>query len=316
MLIVSATDKPRDDSVTGKFGLGFKSVLLVCEEPRVLSGRLAIRVVAGILPQPWENTQNSRERLTSLASDRTLPGTLIELPGVDGELKECVLRRFRQIAGILCVFGRAIRRITHVVGTSASDYSWDPREICVDVEVGELHLRGDWGARTKALCVRSVGGSLLIALGPKGFRPLPDTVPAIWVVAPTKEESAVGFGVNGTFEVDAGRGRLAGSNEDNLEKAKRIGQEAGEALGELLERSRRDWSAVRDTLGLEADLDAVDFWESIWIGLTGGTLGRRIGDAEKVAREVALGALFSAWSSPRRGPKWVEAVAARLHQRR
>ena len=38
-----------DEGVTGKFGLGFKSVLLACEQPRILSGRLAMRVVSGIL---------------------------------------------------------------------------------------------------------------------------------------------------------------------------------------------------------------------------------------------------------------------------
>ena len=51
MLVLSITDKPGDQGVTGKFGLGFKSVLLACNQPRILSGGLAVRVVAGILPQ-------------------------------------------------------------------------------------------------------------------------------------------------------------------------------------------------------------------------------------------------------------------------
>ena len=42
MLVLSATDKPDGEEVTGKFGLGFKSVLLACEQPRIISGRLAV----------------------------------------------------------------------------------------------------------------------------------------------------------------------------------------------------------------------------------------------------------------------------------
>ena len=301
MLILSATDKPGDEGVTGKFGLGFKSVLLACEQPRILSGRLAIRVVAGILPQPWENVHEARQRLADLSTDPRQSGTLIELPGVERELRARVLERFRQLAGILCVFGRAVRSVTHVA-ESESSWSWKPNEICPGVEVGELHLRGDWGARTRALCVRAGDGSLLMALGPQGFRPLPDSVPALWVTAPTRESSAVGFAVNGSFDLDAGRGRLAGDTAENLNKASGIGRQTGDALGALLERSPEDWSSVRAALGLAADLDAPGFWESVWSGLTKGWLRHPRRDGEDLAREAALGALARLCQHPRTVP--------------
>ena len=311
MLILSSSDKPGDEGVTGKFGLGFKSVLLACEQPRILSGRLAIRVVAGILPQPWEDVREARQRLIELGTDPLLPGTLIDLPGVQGKLRVQVLERFRPLAGILCVFGRAVRSITHVasgewqpiadglferaphVATEESNWCWQPSEISQGVEVGSLDLRGDWGDRTTAICVRTDtdNGSLLVALGPKGFRPLPDTVPALWVTAPTRESTAVGFAINGSFDLDAGRGRLAGNTASNLEKAKRIGREAGDALGGLLERSREDWGSVRADLGLAADVGALDLWESIWLGLTKGCLRRTANDRADLVREVTLGAL-------------------------
>ncbi len=290
MLILSASDKPGHGDVTGKFGLGFKSVLLACEQPRILSGRLAVRVVAGILPQPWKDIHEARQRLTGFGTDSTQPGTLIDLPGVDREARARVLERFRQLAGILCIFGRAIRSVTRV-GASESSWSWKPHEICPNVEAGELCLQGEWGDRTMALCVRTSEGSVLMALGPGGFRPLPDTVPALWVTVPTREESAVGFVVNGSFDLDAGRGRLAGRSGNNLETAKRIGRHAGDALGALLERSCKDWGSVRADLRLAADLDALDFWESIWSGLTKGWLRRPHRDGVDLAREVALGVL-------------------------
>ena len=298
MLILSATDKRDDEGVTGKFGLGFKSVLLACEQPRILSGRLAVRVVSGILPQTWEkNVREARQRLVEHGTDARLPGTLIDLPGVKGELRDRVLGRFEELAGILCVFGRTVRSITRVTA-SDSTRCWQPREVCPGVEVGELDLPGDWGACTTALCVRTDRGCLLMALGPQGFRALPDAIPALWVTAPTSESLAFGFAINGSFDPDAGRGRLAYSAA-NLEKAKQIGRETGNALGALLERSREDWCSVRAALGLAADLDALDFWESIWFGLTKGWLGRGGGNGTDLVREVVLGTLIRLCERPR-----------------
>ena len=165
MLILSATDKPDDESVTGKFGLGFKSVLLACEQPRFVSGRLAARVVSGILPQPWDDAQEARQRLARLGTNSGLPGTLIDLPGIRGELRDRVMERFRRLSGILCVFGRAIRSITYV-SESESTRRWQPTKICPELEAGELYLQGCWGTHTMALCVRTDSGSLLMALGP------------------------------------------------------------------------------------------------------------------------------------------------------
>ncbi|WP_419163541.1 hypothetical protein [Candidatus Palauibacter sp.] len=290
MLILSASDKPGDERVTGKFGLGFKSVLLACDQPRLLSDRLAVRVVAGILPQPWDDAQETRRRLTELGTDSELPGTLIDLPEVGAELRDRVLERFRDLAGIQCAFGRAVRSI-ECVGASEASWGWQPRSIFPGVEVGELDLQGDGGDRTTALCVRTDSGTLLMALGPQGFRPLPDTVPALWVTAPTHESSAVGFAVNGSFDLDAGRGRLAGDTANNVKKAGRIGREVGDALSPLLDHSHEDWGSVRSDLRLAANLDAVDFWESVWIGLTKGCLGRVRDSAAELLRRVALAAV-------------------------
>ena len=298
MLILSTSDKPRDEGVTGKFGLGFKSVFLVCEQPRILSGRLAIRAVAGILPQRWEDSQETgqaRRRLTALGEGPRLPGTLVDLPAIRGQLRDQILERFLHLAGVLSVFGHAIRTIE----TPKSRCCWEPREICPHVEVGELDVGGDWGAHTTAVCVRTHSGSLLLALGPRGFRPLPDAVPALWVTAPTTgNPSAVGFAINGDFDLDAGRGRLAGNTLNNLERAKRIGREVGDALGALLELSHGHWDSVRDALGLATDVDDLDFWESIWFGLTARCLDPDRSDEADLVRTVALGAFAELCKRP------------------
>ena len=255
MLVLSATDKHDGEEVTGKFGLGFKSVMLACEQPRIVSGRLAVRVVAGIFPQPWEDAQEARQRLAELGSSARHPGTLIDLPGVRDEPSDGVLKRFRRMSGILCVFARAVRSITFIAESGPkSTRTWQPKQVCSGVEAGDLYLEGDWGVHTNALCIRADSGSLLMALEPRGLRPLPDEVPSLWVTAPTSEPSAVGFAVNGSFDLDAGRGRLASNTTNNLEKARSIGREAGESLGVLLRRCQEDWASIRDDLLLTADL--------------------------------------------------------------
>ncbi len=309
MLILSATDKHRDEGTTGKFGLGFKSVLLACDQPRILSGNLAFCVVAGFLPQPWENADDARQRLLAFGTDQE-QGTLIDLPGVNGKVRAEVLERFLSLAGVLCVFGRAIRSVRHVGASESSWWSWKPDEICTGIEVGKLHMQGNWGDGTRALCVRASDGSLLMALGPEGFRPLPDTVPALWVTAPTMKSSAIGFAVNGSFDLDVGRGQLTGDTSKNVNKAKRIGQQVGDALGALLERSHdeKDWNSVRPTLlEPEADLDALGFWESIWFGLAKGWL-----DGDDLTQEIALGALAQLCECPRAIPNGLKGSLRRF----
>ncbi len=307
MLILSVSDKHREEGVTGKFGLGFKSVLLACDQPKVLSGRLAVRVVSGILPQPWDDAREARARLAHHGRGSRLVGTLIELPEVAPEVRNQVLDRFRQLAGVLCVFGRAVRSVTYT-GTEEWTREWKPQELCSGIEVGQLDLAGEWGARTTALCVRAEHGSLLMAMEPRGFRPLPEEIPALWVTAPTREGSGVGFAVNGSFDLDAGRGRLAGNTAENRVCARRIGEEAGDALGGLLDRSRHDWDGVRSSLRLAADVEALGFWESLWTGLTRGWLGQRRSDQAELAREAALGALVRLGGCPQGVPNGLKAA--------
>ena len=294
MLILSASSKTGGQGVTGKFGLGFKSVLLACEEPMILSGRLAVRVVAGMLPQPLKNKIANKQmrRLNNLSGNIKLPGTLINLTNINNKQQD-ILKQFEQLAGILCVFGKAIKTIEIHNLTSKVVSEWKPEQICKNLEVGNLDIEINSGKHTKALCARSKCGSLLIGIGPKGYRPLPDFVPALWVTTPTQESSHVGFAVNGEFELDVGRGRLAGAAHDNvnIKTAERIGNQAGKALGYLLKLSRVNWKTFQSKLGLEADLEELDFWESIWVGLTEKSLTKEVNDLSRVAVQKALAKL-------------------------
>lgn len=291
MLILSASDKQESQNVTGKFGLGFKSVLLACDRPRIVSGRISLEVVAGILPQSWKVSSSAREFLDRHSLERRLPGTLIELPLVPNTQPDKILQRFSRLAGLLCVFGRAIRFIS-LNRAEREEFDWTPDEVVPGLECGRLAVTDiAWGLDTDALCLRSTHGSVLLALGPDGCRPLPEDLPALWVTAPTHEQAHLGFAVNGAFSLDAGRGRLAGNSDSNLSLATNIGLQAGDALSRLFVETRANWPAMRERLHLAADLTEHDFWLSLWKLLTRGGLNRARDAAGELARAAALGLL-------------------------
>jgi hypothetical protein len=289
MLVLSGSDKHPDAGVTGRLGLGFKSVLLVCDRPRIVSGRLAVEIVGGILPASWFDPAEARECLRRNSNEYpTLPGTLIELTAVDDAKQREVLKRFKRLAGMLCVFARAIRRIDlrgEHTEAPGRHYQWSPTELVAGLEIGSLHLESpDWGNQSNALCLRTDQGSLLFALGPSGFRPLPDDVPAVWVTAPTIESAVLGFAINGSFGLDPGRARLAAENAENLERAERLGTATGLIMKKLLEATTDEWPQYRERLQLAAELNAHDFWKGVWIGLTQMWLGRQRDAAGELAR--------------------------------
>lgn len=289
MLVLFDSDKDAAQGLTGKFGIGFKSVLLACDRPRILSGRLALEIVAGILPQPWPKAHAARNALTRHAGPTRLPGTLIELPGVKGTVRAKVLARFEGLTGVLCAFGQAIRSIEIHRRSLVQDpgrVTWEPEELCSGVEFARLCVAGDWGQETGAICLRSEHGALLLALGPDGFRPLPDEVPTLWVTAPTKAQARLGFAVNGRFEINTARAELKGDSDSNSILAGQIGTASGESLGTLFNHSCADWAAVRERLGLAADLNLHDFWHSLWVGLTGRWFGRQSDAVTALVREL------------------------------
>ncbi|MBK5303805.1 MULTISPECIES: sacsin N-terminal ATP-binding-like domain-containing protein [Gammaproteobacteria] len=312
MLILSASDKQKSQGVTGKFGLGFKSVLLACDRPRIVSGRMAVEVVAGILPQPWEAAGSARECLARHSLDQRLPGTLIELPLLPEMQPDKILQRFRRLAGLSCVFGQTIRFIV-INRAEKEEFEWTPGEVVPGLEHGQLAVSDKaWGTNTDALCLRGTYGSVLLALGPVGCRPLPKDLPALWVTAPTREQAYLGFAVNGAFDLDAGRGRLAGNSDSNKTLARNIGRQAGETLSRLLDEAGTNWPAMRERLRLAADLTSHGFWISLWRLLTQGWLNRPHDAAVELTRAVALDLLKCLSDMPEAIPNGLPIPAQRL----
>ena len=119
--------------LTGKFGLGFKSVFLVSNNPRLLSGQLSCEIVGGVFPRYLNTTE--RECFDPYLTDLSIPEqklavTVIELPliprdnGQNEDVRvdevvskasrvdvKAIVDRFRGLAHLLVVFSQRIRRI-------------------------------------------------------------------------------------------------------------------------------------------------------------------------------------------------------------
>jgi hypothetical protein len=272
MLVISASDKglrPEDTS-TGKFGFGFKTVFLVTDGPRVISGQLRFKIVGGVLPQLLEANDRVSFESEVLDTQRKPPvaGTLIELPlrqhaGLDTTR---TLELFLNLAHVLLVFARNIKECDlRGEGGRTETLGWREKEIAPGLSRGHLRpsKHGDNGEAGDALVFRSSHGAILIGLNARGFARLSEAVPTIWVTAPTAEHARVGFAVNGDFDVDVGRSRLASSSRRNEARAIAQGDALGQALLQLADLAN-DWHAFREMLRLGRDVSPDQFWLSVW----------------------------------------------------
>ncbi|WP_419655991.1 hypothetical protein Dvar_51010 [Desulfosarcina variabilis str. Montpellier] len=291
MLVLSSSDKSEDGRVTGKFGLGFKSVLLACDRPRLMSGRLATEIIAGLCPTQLEDSARLRRQLNELSADRRWQGTLLELPLTDITPTK-IMEPFSQLAGIMTIFSRKIRRI-EIRGDTDQAFEWKPEQIALSadacIEFGELPLPVGQNIGGLSVYFRLLSGGVIFSLGPVGFRSLPAELPDIWVVTPTRESEGSGFAVNCMFDVDAGRARLAGNSSVNKKKAQALGREFGQALRQLSGLVRERWDRLKADLRFERDLSVYDFWETLWKVIAEGLQTRKSSEVSSIFSELICG---------------------------
>lgn len=265
MLILSASDKGED--VTGKFGLGFKSVWLVSDRPTLVSGRLQTLIVGGVLPvtNRGEITQRLVAELAARQPDRRWPGTAIHLPLLGDVSEDTVLDRFCNVAGAIVAFSRSLRSV-EVQRSNGLRFSvsWEPRALRgVDgIQLGRVH-HGDVNPLL-AMKISLDEGALLLAVDATGFVELPNTVPSIWVTAPIREQERLGFAINAMFDVDAGRSRLSADVDRNRALGLRLGRQLAGILELLFRTVSERWQDVVERMELAGGVEPYDFWHSLW----------------------------------------------------
>jgi hypothetical protein len=285
MLALGHSDKGLDGSeVTGRFGLGFKSVFLVCDQPRAVSGRLGFEVLGAVYPRALgkEPAESLRERLKAVG----LPGqegSAFELLLCDGVTLGEILDPFEDLAHLLVVFARRVRRFSLVREDGATtEVSWNDETVAaageVRVTTGVLRPASGtaYAGPRQAVLVRTPDGDLLLAVNARGFVPLPAAVPTVWVTAPTEERHGLGWAVNALFALDVGRSQV--DWPANRDLAARLGAGVGEGLIALFDVSLGDgiWQSFAARLRLADGVTPQEFWESLWQTLSGATGGREV----------------------------------------
>lgn len=248
MLLMNFSEKRPGDDLTGKFGLGFKSVHVLSDSVGISSGFIALRTVGGFLPTAWTEG-------IDVGEDRKSPGgrkaTVIDIPfSTETAAKGTeAIGAFRTAVTWLPAFARAIRRIEIVDDASMSvdcvfSSLLDENTICV-VSISGPH-------RERALRFDLSGGySLLLRIDAAGPRAFPDDLRRLWNLAPLEEEVRSGWLLNGPFAVDPGRTGLAGSIADRQLRFRKLGRALGDRLLGLHDLAETDWSQFAKSLDLD-----------------------------------------------------------------
>lgn len=205
MILLSQSGKTVEGVRTkGLYGLGFKSVFLVCDTPCVLSGRLRFKIVGGLLPEPLGDSEaetvDDALRTFENVPSRVKP-TVFILP-LRKEIREEVakaVRHFAQEAEILGLFARHIRRINveEADGTRTEvDLGYDGDGASSVRACGQkrCYLRMDVNEAT-----------LLVGLENGLPVPLPPEVATYWVMCPTSVKAGLGVALNANLKLDTGR---------------------------------------------------------------------------------------------------------------
>ncbi|MEH2379094.1 MAG: hypothetical protein V7K27_09455 [Nostoc sp.] len=301
MLSFNYSDKPNDSNnletsqVTGKFGLGFKSVHLICKEPYVFSNRIAFKIVGGLVPSQLIANSNQPSRISSDRLEQKLQrynqnifdGTAIFLP-IDSSLGfaiDDIIKDFEKLLGLLLIFAKRIKKC-HLVKQYETVICWKPRYLSAEesIEIGEVRI-GEF--TTNALCLKLGNyGNFVITLDEKENKlraSLPNGVPNIWVTAPTQERLGLSFIINASFDVNTGRAKIIPTDKNN-KLAKELGIELGNQLCQLFNISKNNWEEFKQLVQLHRTTH-YEFWKLIWDELAIKTLNQQ----SNTIREILSG---------------------------
>lgn len=255
----------KDEKTTGKFGLGFKSCLLVTDKPHIVSGRLAVQIEGGILPKVSED----HDALFRLVREERLEGvykpTLVSLPLQEKFTPDIVLQAFNRHVALLPVFARQI----HTIQLNGESYHWKPKssELIEGLSFGSVRVSSSKRKSDMTIAaLKTEAGSFVFRRGAKGPIPLGNnySIPRLWNLAPLLGEIKLGFAINANFDVDIGRNQLAITSAHNRQLFTLLGGKLAVFLAQLFQRSQQNWRAIKSEWELDDETDFVTFWGNLW----------------------------------------------------
>jgi len=242
MLLMNLSEKRED--VTGRFGLGFKSVHLLSKRVSIASHFVSCRIKGGMLPEAWAE---GRELSVRQGTDGR-PATVINVE-IDPERREDVvlaLSAFAQAAAWLPVMSRSVRHI-EIHG----DGEWSAKFCDLNTHMIRLVSFGGRGSGHALALDLGEETTLFLPLDMQGPVAAPKGLPRLWLLAPLAETLSTGWLINGRrFRVDPGRGRLAGSETEREEMFAEFGRTLGLRLVELYDLVTGNWAVLAERAGL------------------------------------------------------------------
>ena len=277
MLVMGVSEK-HEDSLTGKFGLGFKCVHLLSDSVGIVSGLISVKTVGGIIPTRWNEGLD-------LAQERQ---TVIDVPycttaQADGEHLK---RAFLKALTWLPAFARRITRIDVRLGAQSRSVCCIKRSVdSIDV----IKIKdSEWGTQ-RALRL-DLGGAaagdsyrLLLKIGSDGPECFEPGLSRLWYLVPLEEgadsgptgsspsvtASGTGWLLDGPFPVPPGRGGLAwGGAQDPRELFADLGRALGDRLLDLHALIERDWTRLWKELDCSPDSSL--FWDGLFTVMSQG----------------------------------------------
>jgi hypothetical protein len=274
MLTLNFSDKgvgpdSRTPVVTGRFGLGFKSVFFLAQEPEVISGRLAFRIKAGFFPVPLSSAVAAELRgAASAIGVSGLAPTAIRLKWAQQIRNSEVVDAVNQFAGfapLLPIFSRRIQTLTVVHEDQSTTWIASETKLTNSGRFSFVQI----GHRS-FFCFRCSlskddrPATLLFNHDASGISQLPQDWTGLWITTPTAERSDLRFALNAPFKPDAGRLQLAVSNPENRFLAEEVAQAWGEALVELFDYTAVAWDAFSGALKLHDHATPKSWWTQLW----------------------------------------------------
>lgn len=272
--------------VTGRFGLGFKSVFFVSQEPQVISGRLAFEIRGGFFPVslPADAAKALREQAKQLEqspsklTQRKPTPTVICLrwsPDVEAQDLNRAIERFTVIAPLLTIFSREIRCIRVIEDGECR--SWENQETELMTSRNCRATVARVGQQTFLCFHCRLSGdrhpaSVLLQVDKSGITRLADDLTGLWITTPTAERAELSWALNAPFKPDAGRQRLALNNPENCQLADSLARAWGEGLVQLFDYASDNWESFARQLGLHTGITLAHWWKQFWKAMAGAPL--------------------------------------------
>jgi hypothetical protein len=280
--------------LTGKFGLGFKSVFLVSDMPVIVSGALECMILGGFYPvtvsMGHDNLKNlisdiyESNTMSSSLSRQRLTTIILPINSDNSELVSFTkgLEKFELLKVLLILFSKKIKHIDLQLSSRLRiPYSQKSNSIDkLDWKWIKNDSRSIWFF--KRIATTSGVASIVFQISKVGFEYPNDNVPRIWITTPLAESASGPIILNAPFNPDAGRQRVAANTKENHLILAEIKKSACQALADLYTFcvQSENFKTLKNKLDIDQETSLYSFWKSLW-------------DSSKTALKPAFGEMHS-----------------------